>query len=76
MTKYETHAGAPSRAMTFEKLLHHIREAQDQAALLGHIHKIESNPHDDLLGSGYLGISQLLDMIADKITKLATNRLN
>lgn len=71
MSKYELQGGKVSRGDTFSKLLHHLREAQDQAALLGHLHKSEDNNADKVLGQGWLGVSEMLGNVAIQVTEFA-----
>ena len=70
MSKYETFAGRPSVPDTYKKLTDHLREAQDQANLLGHIYKEDG---DDLKGTGMLGVGELLGRLAVQVQKLATS---
>ena len=68
--KYETKAGRPSIPHTYEKLVSYLREAQDQANLLGHIYKEDG---DELRGSGLLGVGEMLGRTAVQVQKLATS---
>lgn len=70
-TDIQTIGGKPSRSVTYTKLLHHIREAQDQAAVMAHLHG-EDNDMDKLHRQGWLGIQELLGRMATQITHLAT----
>lgn len=70
MAKYETFAGRPSRQDTYGKLIDHLREAQDQAYLLGHIMKEDG---ESVSGQGFLAIGELLGRVASQTQKLATS---
>lgn len=71
-----TIGGTPSRALVYAKLLEHIREAQDLAALMAHLHNTEGNDMDKLLAKGWLGMSELFKLTAYQITELAKNKLS
>jgi len=76
MSKYETIGGVVTRGEAYSKLMHHLREAQDQAAVLAHLHNTEGNNMDKLLSKGWLGISELLKRMAHQVTQLAMKRMN
>jgi hypothetical protein len=65
----------PTRGETYSKLLHHIREAQDQAAIMAHLHNTEANDMDRLLAKGWLGVEEMLKLFAHQVTQLAMNKL-
>ena len=70
-----TIGGVATRGETFTKLLHHIRESQELAAVMAHLHQTEDNHMDKLLAKGWLGISELFARTATQVTKLAMGRL-
>lgn len=72
----ETIGGVATRGEAYAKLMHHIREAQEQAAVMAHLHNTEGNDMDKLLAQGWLGVSELFKMIAERVTKMAMKRLN
>jgi hypothetical protein len=74
MSKYSTTAGIPTRGDAFAKLIHHLNEAADQAAVLSHLHNTEDSPMDRLTAKGWLGIHELLLRTRSQITKLAANK--
>lgn len=76
MSKYETLGGTPSLADSQAKLAHLLREAQDQAAICGHICKSFGNSKDDLLGQGWLAVSEMLGNTVTMISKLAQGKLH
>jgi hypothetical protein len=76
MSKYETIGGTISLSDTQAKLVHHLREAQDQAATAGHILKSYGNSKDDILGQGWLAVSEMLGNTVLMVTKLSQGRLN
>lgn len=61
----------PSRGEVFAKLLHHLREAQDQSANMAHLHRTESGPHEQAAANGWLAVSELLKKIVYQVTELA-----
>lgn len=74
MSKYSTTAGVPTRGDAFTKLIYHLNEAADQAALLSHLHSTEDSEMDKLTAKGWLGIHELLLRTRAQITKLAMNK--
>ena len=74
MSKYSTTAGIPTRGDAFTKLIHHLNEAADQAALLSHLHSTEDSEMDKLTAKGWLGVHELLLRTRTQITKLEMNK--
>ncbi len=71
-----TFGGRASRSETYSKLIHHIREAQSLAAVMGHLHNTEDGSEADKLHvKGWLGMSQVFDLIAYQVTMLAQGKL-
>lgn len=66
---YETIAGQASEAITYSRLIEHLRLASEAAFVLGHLRKAND---EELIGSGFLGIGQLLDRTCEQVTQLAT----
>ena len=69
---HETEGGKLSEAATFSRLIEHLRYAAEAAYILGH-YKKEND--DKLIGSGFLGIGQLLEKMVEQVTKLAAGKL-
>lgn len=67
-SKYETVGGQADEAATYAVLTEHLRLAAEASYVLGHLRK--SND-DDLNGSGFLGIGQLLERMVTQVTQLA-----
>jgi hypothetical protein len=67
--RYDTIGGHLSEAGTYAQLIEHLRLAQEASAMLGHYKKANDN---ELTGQGFLGISQLLEQVVIRVTKLAT----
>jgi hypothetical protein len=74
MSKYSTTGGTVTRGDAFSKLIHHLSEAADQAAVLSHLHNTEDSDMDKVIAKGWLGIHQLLLRTRTQITKLAMNK--
>ena len=74
MSKYATTAGVPTRGDAYTKLMHHLKEAEDQAYVLSHLHNTEDAELDKLMAKGWLGVGQLLDSIHTRIVALAANK--
>lgn len=66
--KYETIGGQADEAATYSVLTEHLRLAAEAAYILGHLRKAND---DELIGSGFLGIGQLLERMVTQITQLA-----
>ena len=73
-SKYSTTGGTVTRGDAFTKLLWHLREAADQAAVLSHLHNTEDSAMDKLVAKGWLGIHELILRMVAQITKLAANK--
>lgn len=63
----------PSKGEAFAALIDHLRNAQEQAAVLGHL--AHSN-QDRRLGDAWLNVSELLKLTQHHITDLATKGLH
>lgn len=74
MSKYSTTGGVPTRSDAYAKLMWHLREAADQAAVLSHLHNTEDSPMDKLVARGWLGVHELLMLNVKKITELAASK--
>jgi hypothetical protein len=70
-----TFGGIATRGETYTKLLYHIREAQELAAVMGHLHNTENSDVDKVLAKGWLGISQLFGRLATQTTNLAMRKM-
>lgn len=67
MANLELLGGVPDTGLTYKKLIDHLREAQDCAAVLGHLH----GPNDPLHGQGWLAVSENINKTVDIIAMLA-----
>lgn len=76
MAKYETTLGVPTRGDTYAQLMEKLRESEELAAMMAHLHQTEGNTMDELLAKGWLGIAELFKKVRFQITKLAQGRLN
>lgn len=70
-----TTGGRPSRGLVYSKLTEALREAQDCAAMMAHLHNTEGHDADKLAARGWLGIEELLKLLIHRITALAANKL-
>lgn len=68
-SKYETEAGQASESITYSRLCEHLRLAAECCYVLGHLRQAND---DKVIGTGFLGIGQLLERMIGQITKLAT----
>lgn len=72
--RYETIGGQASESETFSRLLEHLRLASEAAYVIGHLKKVNSA---ELIGTGFLGIGELLERMVGQVTTLITKgRLN
>lgn len=61
----------PTKGEEFAKLIEHLRYAQENCAMLAHLHRDESK----LTAQGWLAISEMLKLVQGKVTTLATKGL-
>ncbi len=66
---YETSGGQVSEAITYSRLIEHLKLAAECCYVLGHYKKANNN---ELIGQGFLGIGQLLERTCTQVTQLAT----
>lgn len=76
MSKYETLQGIPTRGLTYSKLCDHLREAEDCANMMSHLHNTEGNDADKLLAKGWLGVGELLQRLNHQVTELAKRNMS
>ena len=74
MPKYETTAGYITRADTYAQIIEKCRELQDLLYLMGHLHTLQDNEHDRLIGQGWRGMGELIARVAFQITILAQGK--
>lgn len=70
--RWSTIGGQVTQGECFAKLTHHLREAQEQALMLGHLAKAND---DHLNSKGWLGVGEMLGNVVIQVTKFATGRL-
>lgn len=73
--KYETSAGYVTKADTFAKLQHHLKEAEDMCYVISHLLRTEDSHKDELLATGWRAVGQLLARVSDQILKLGMGKL-
>ena len=61
--------GVPTTGETFAKLLEHLRLAEEDAAMMGHLVADE----DPLRQQGWYKVSEMLRLTVENVTKLATS---
>lgn len=67
-----TAGGVPTSGESFAKMLHHIREAQEQAAVLAHL----ANANDDrMMALGWLAVTEQLKKMQHVLTQLAMRKM-
>ena len=75
VTNFSTKGGLVTRSETFVKLLHHLDEARDCAAVIAHLHKTEDTAKDNVLAMGWLAVAELMKRTRDKVVELAQGKL-
>lgn len=65
----------PTQGEQFAKLLEHLREAQDDTAMLAHLTRAQGGHKDTALANGWLAVHELLKRVTEQVTKLAQGRL-
>jgi len=65
---YETVGGNLSESLTYQQLTEHLRLAAEASYILGHQRKANG---DELIGTGFLGIGELLERMVTQVTALA-----
>ena len=68
---YETKAGVPTRGDTFARLVHHLREAQDHAAMLAHLYNADGDAKGMTIGRGWLRVEDMLKRMIHTVTEIA-----
>ena len=66
----------PTRGEVFQKLIHHLREAQSCAATMAHLHNTEGNAFDAQMARGWLVVEDLFNKWINKVTIMGQGRLN
>lgn len=74
-TNFATKGGVVTRGETLNKLLSHIREAEDCAYVMSHLENTEGNT-GTLLAKGWLGVGEMLKLMHKQITDMAMKGLN
>jgi hypothetical protein len=74
-TNFSTKGGVVTRGETFAKLLFHVREAQDQAAVMSHLENTEDGPHHAAAAKGWMVISEQLKRFVHVVTEMAKGGL-
>lgn len=65
----------PTRGETYSRLLEHLRKAQEESAMMGHLLSAEGAKEDKVLGNAWITISELLKQMQHNVTQLATRGL-
>lgn len=66
-----TKGGTPDTATHFSSLIHNLREAQNDAYILGHLHK----ENDPLHAKGWMAVGENLEVMISLITGMAAKGL-
>ena len=75
MSKYSTTAGYVTKADTYAKLLHLLKEAEDMCYVISHLLRTEDSKKDELLATGWRAIGTLLDQVHRQVLKLGQGKL-
>lgn len=71
MTNFSTKGGVVTRGETYAKLLHHLREAQDMAYTMKHLHSTEDSLVDKAMAGAWNMVGEALGQMCAKVTELA-----
>ena len=74
--RWETQGGLPTPSLMYAQLLEHLRQAQENAAMLAHLQRTEDGIKDQAIANGWLAIAELFRKTEIKITQLAQGRLS
>lgn len=66
----------PSRGEVFSRLIHHLREAQSQLAVMAHLHRTEDALKDKKLAAGWLMMEEMFRQIIHRVTLLGQGKLH
>lgn len=76
MKKYERTAGTVTREETYRKLCEELIEVEELCAVMAHLHAAESDTSKaQLLATGWRGMSQMIHLVRDQVSKLAAGKL-
>jgi hypothetical protein len=76
MRKYERTAGTVTRDETYRKLCEELIEVEELCAVMSHLHAAEdATSRGQLLATGWRGMSQMIHLIRDQVSKLAAGKL-
>ena len=73
---FSTIGGVATKDEAYRKLMFHLEEAQNQALVIGHLHKTEDSNMDKLLAKGWYGVGEMIEMMRMQIRELAMRRAN
>ena len=65
----------PTRGETYDKLKFHLIMAQEQAAMMAHLHGTEDTEKDKLMQRAWLAVSDMLRKAVHNITVLAQGKM-
>ena len=72
---FSTIGGIATKDEAYRKLMHHLEEAQNNALVIGHLHKTEDSNMDKLMAKGWYGVGEMLAMVREQIRQLAARRM-
>lgn len=67
--------GIPTRGETYSKLIYHITECQELAAVMSHLHNTEDSRKEKLMARAWLQVSEQFKTTHKALIKLATGKL-
>lgn len=75
MTNISTIGGVPTRGEAYSKMLHHLREAEDQMYVISHLHNTEDNPVDKGMAKLWQMAGERVALMIKQLTILAQGNL-
>ena len=66
----------PTQGEAFSKLIYHLDEMMNQAAMLAHLTRAQSNTGKDrAMADGWIAVTELMKRMRFQVTKLAEGKL-
>lgn len=72
---FSTIGGVATKDEAYRKLMHHLSEAENNANVIGHLHRTEDSNMDKLLAKGWYGVGEMLHNAREQIRRLAMSRM-
>ncbi len=74
-TSFSTRGGTVTTAETYSKLIHHLDEARDCAAVLSHLYNTEDDTRSRLKARGWFAVAEQFKQMRHTLTELMKGTL-